>query len=71
MAYYFDSKTDVKSEERLIKCEINNSIYPFYTDNNVFSKKYLDFGTRTLLESLNLNEIKGEVLLMKELLIYL
>lgn len=62
MAYYFDSKTDVKSEERLIKCEINNSIYPFYTDNNVFSKKYLDFGTRTLLESLNLNEIKGEVL---------
>lgn len=62
MAYYFDKNTFVKSDEKIIHVEINNQIYNFYTDNNVFSKKYLDFGTRTLLESINLNDIKGDVL---------
>ena len=62
MAYYFDSNPDSKSCEQLIKCEINGSIYNFYTDNNVFSKKYLDFGTRTLLESIDTNDIFGDVL---------
>lgn len=62
MAYYFDSNPDGKSCEQLIKCEINGSIYNFYTDNNVFSKKYLDFGTRTLLESVDTNDISGDVL---------
>lgn len=62
MAFYFDSNPDSKSCEQLIKCEINGSIYNFYTDNNVFSKKYLDFGTRTLLESIDTNDISGDVL---------
>ena len=62
MAYYFDKNTFVTSDERLIHVEIKNQMYNFYTDNNVFSKKYLDFGTRTLLESINLNDIKGDVL---------
>ena len=62
MAYYFDSNPDSKSCEQLIKCEINGSIYNFYTDNNVFSKKYLDFGTRTLLEAIDTSDIKGDVL---------
>ena len=62
MAYYFDSNPDSKSCEQLIKCEINGSIYNFYTDNNVFSKKYLDFGTRTLLESIDTSDIHGDVL---------
>ena len=54
MAFYFDNKPESKSCEQLIRCEINGSIYNFYTDNDVFSKKYLDFGTRTLLEGLDL-----------------
>lgn len=62
MSYYFDKNTFVTSNEKIIHVEINNQIYNFYTDNNVFSKKYLDFGTRTLLESINLNDIKGDVL---------
>ena len=62
MAYYFDSNPDSKSCEQLIKCEINGSIYNFFTDNNVFSKKYLDFGTRTLLESIDTSDITGDVL---------
>lgn len=62
MAYYFDKETDITSDEKLITCRINDQMYKFYTDNNVFSKKYLDFGTRTLLESLELNKIKGDIL---------
>ena len=62
MAYYFDKNTDVTSDEKVIHVSINNQIYNFYTDNNVFSKKFLDFGTRTLLESINIDDIKGDVL---------
>ena len=62
MAYYFDKNTDVTSDEKVIHVSINNQIYNFYTDNNVFSKKFLDFGTRTLLGSINLDDIKGDIL---------
>ena len=62
MAYYFDKNTEVISDEKIIHVSINNQIYNFYTDNNVFSKKFLDFGTRTLLESINLDDIKGDIL---------
>ena len=62
MAFYFDNKPESKSCEQLIRCEINGSIYNFYTDNDVFSKKYLDFGTRTLLEVIDISNIKGDVL---------
>ena len=62
MSYYFDKETDTLSDEKTIKVNIFNSILSFRTDNNVFSKNYLDYGTRTLLESLDLNDIKGDVL---------
>lgn len=62
MAYYFDKETNVTSNEKMLHVEIKGQIYKFYTDNNVFSKKYLDFGTRTLLESIDLTIIKGDVL---------
>lgn len=60
MSYYFDKKTDVKSDEKIIDVRIKEKKYKFYTDNNVFSKKYLDFGTRTLLESIE--NISGDIL---------
>ena len=62
MSYYFDKNTDVESKEITTKAEIGGKSYVFRTDNNVFSKKGLDFGTRTLLEALPLNEISGDVL---------
>lgn len=60
MSYYFDKDTKVISKEVITKAEIGNIIFTFITDNNVFSKRGLDFGTRTLLESLN--DIFGDVL---------
>lgn len=62
MAYYFDKNTNVESKEVITKAEINGKFYTFKTDNNVFSKRGLDFGTRTLLESLEIEKIAGEVL---------
>lgn len=62
MSYYFDKNTDVVSNEITTKAVIQGKLYTFKTDNNVFSKKGLDFGTRTLLENIDLKNIKGNVL---------
>lgn len=61
MSHYFTNDY-VKSEEKVVKVKINEEDFTFITDNGVFSKSGLDFGTRTLLENLKLEEIKGEVL---------
>ena len=62
MGYYFDKNTSVESKEITTKAEIGGRLYTFKTDNNVFSKKGLDFGTRTLLESIDIKNIAGDVL---------
>ena len=62
MSYYFDKDTDVKSKEITTRAEIGSNLYTFKTDNNVFSKRGLDFGTRTLLESIDIESINGDVL---------
>ena len=62
MSYYFDKNTDTKSNEKTVHAVINDKMYAFVTDNNVFSKKGLDFGTRTMLESIDLKNINGDIL---------
>lgn len=62
MSYYFDKNTNVESKEIITKAVISGKSYTFKTDNNIFSKKGLDFGTRTLLESLDIDDISGDVL---------
>lgn len=60
--HYFDNDPKLKSDEKTVIVNFKNDRYVFYTDNGVFSKKGLDFGTRTLLEALPLEKIKGDVL---------
>ena len=62
MAHYFENDDSLKSEELKREVIISGKRYQFITDNGVFSKKGLDFGTRTLLESLDLSKISGNVL---------
>ena len=62
MGYYFDKNTNVESKEVTTRAEIGGKLYTFKTDNNVFSKKGLDFGTRTLLENIDITKIHGKVL---------
>ena len=62
MSYYFDKNTNVDSKEVTTRAEIGGKFYTFKTYNNVFSKKGLDFGTRILLESIDVKDISGDVL---------
>lgn len=61
MAQYFENDKNIKSNEIKIKVYIKNKEFIFFTDNGVFSKKGLDFGTRTLLEALP-DDINGKCL---------
>ena len=62
MAHYFENDDTLKSKIQENVAIINNEKFIFYTDVGVFSKKGLDFGTRTLLESLEIEKIHGKVL---------
>ena len=62
MEHYFTNNDNIKSITREIKFHIHNKDFTFYTDNGVFSKSGLDFGTRTLLEVIPILKIKGKVL---------
>lgn len=62
MNQYFDNNENLKSEEIKRKAIIHGEEFEFITDNGVFSKKGLDFGTRSLLENLDITKISGKVL---------
>ena len=61
MGQYF-SNEDLKSNIQKYNVDILGNRYSFYTDNGVFSKEKLDFGTRVLLENIPLEVFKGKVL---------
>lgn len=61
MAQYFDN-VDLKSELRKIDVKIFDMCLSFYSDNGVFAKDKLDFGTRLMLENIDWNNIDGEIL---------
>ncbi len=61
MSHYF-TNDNIKSNEKKVTVKINGKILNFISDNGVFSKKGLDYGTRTLLSNLEIDKIKGNVL---------
>lgn len=62
MSHYFENDKSVKSEERIIYANINKMDFKFLVDNGVFSKKGVDFGTRSLLENIIINPEKNSIL---------
>ncbi len=62
MAHYFENDETLKHDIQKSVAIIHNKQFIFYTDRGVFSKKGLDFGTRTLLETIDCNQIHGKVL---------
>ena len=52
MEHYFTNNPNLKSELRIIKYKYNGVELNFYSDNGVFSKDKLDFGSNLLLETL-------------------
>ncbi|MGM9876769.1 MAG: class I SAM-dependent methyltransferase [Bacilli bacterium] len=62
MSQYFDNDKSIKSNKKLIEFNFNNKKYNVYSDNGVFSKDRFDYGTRVLLESIDINNLCGNVL---------
>lgn len=52
--HYFKNDLGLKHDYQSYTIEINGHQYRFLTDAGVFSKTYLDFGTRSLLEVLEI-----------------
>lgn len=61
MGQYFDN-VDLPSKMVKTNAFILGQKFVFYTDNGVFSKDGLDFGSRLLLETIPLEEVGGKVL---------
>ena len=62
MSHYFSEVQDVKSVKKIINYEIKNEKFEFLTDNGVFSKTKVDFGTDVMLRTfLNENKKLGNI----------
>ncbi len=61
MGQYF-SNEDLPSKVKKIECFVLGKKFSFFTDNGVFSKDGLDFGSRLLLETIPLEEVGGKIL---------
>ncbi|MCI7083428.1 MAG: methyltransferase [Tenericutes bacterium] len=51
MSHYFENDMNLKSKIRELSYKYNSSFFMFYSDNGVFSKNSIDFGSRLLLET--------------------
>ena len=62
MSKYFDNDKNIKSERKIIKFNFDNKVFSIYSDNGVFSKDRFDYGTRVLLNSVDIDKLSGNVL---------
>ena len=49
--HYFTNNDNLKSELRIIEYEYEGNKFEFYSDNGVFSKNKIDYGSRLLVET--------------------
>ena len=61
MGQYFTNE-NLPSHVKSTNCVVRGHKFTFLTDNGVFSKDGLDFGSRLLLESIPLDEVGAKVL---------
>jgi len=62
MSQYFDNDKSINSQRRTIKFNFDFREFLMQSDNGVFSKEKLDYGTRVLLENIDINSLCGKVL---------
>ena len=60
MSHYFENDQNLKSELRELSYKYNSSFFKFNSDNGVFSKNKIDYGSKLLLETY-LNEANVNV----------
>ena len=59
MEHYFINNNDLKSEIKEFKVKFNNQEFTFKTDNGVFSKGELDYGTYLLITNVLKEDLSG------------
>ena len=62
MSQYFDNDNNIRHNKRIIEFYFNDKKYNLYSDNGVFSKDKFDYGTRLLLDSIDISKLSGNVL---------
>ena len=62
MSQYFDNDNNVKHNKKIIEFYFNDKKYNVYSDNGVFSKDKFDYGTRLLLDSIDISKLSGNIL---------
>jgi len=62
MAHYYTNNVDLKSEETPITFEYRGHHITFISDHGVFSKERVDYGSRVLLNAIELNEQQRSLL---------
>ena len=62
MSHYFENDKNLVSEIKPFSISINGNNFTFNTDNGVFSKGELDFGTNFLIKNVLKLNITGDVL---------
>lgn len=62
MSHYFINDDNLKNEEKVIHSEIQGINLSFLSNSGVFSKDKIDYGTKLLLNSIDIDDMKGDVL---------
>jgi 16S rRNA (guanine1207-N2)-methyltransferase len=60
--HYYSRTQNVESDPKYWDYTLRNKLFRFKTDNGVFSKSEVDFGSRLLIESFILPEVTGPIL---------
>lgn len=60
--YYYSSDPDVTHAEKVWDFELLGQTFSFVTDNGVFSKNTVDYGSRVLLHALEKTAFSGKIL---------
>ena len=61
MSHYF-TNDNIQSNLKIHKIVVKDKTFSFYTDNGVFSKRKLDYGSRLLIEALIEENLSGSML---------
>ena len=62
MSHYYDKEVNLKSERKSFNFLFNNKKFEFMTDNGVFSKGFIDFGTQQMLNNFTESNLEGPIL---------
>lgn len=62
MSQYFEENNNLKNRKKIITIKFQNNNYRFSTNDGVFSKDKLDYGSKLLLETITKKRLEGKAL---------